>query len=266
MKKFLFITAILMLSASAMMQAQDIITRKSGEDIRAKILEVAPDQVSYKKFDNQDGPTFIIKKSDILMITYENGEREVVKNSSPYSDSWRETPEGIVAGMRYRDYKDLYSPSDYSSQAGDPNIPALSGVCSFLIPGLGQMICGEVGRGFAWLGGAAASCAVIGIGTGLSTTAIYNTMATGEVTPSNTSGLTTGGLLVLAGTIGLLAVDIAAIVDAVKVAKIKNMYIRDTRGLSSLDIQLNPYIASTAVTMANPVQQPVAGLSMKIQF
>lgn len=39
------------------------------------------------------------------------------------------------------------------------------------------MICGEVGRGFAWLGGAAASCAVIGIGTGLSTTAIYNTMA-----------------------------------------------------------------------------------------
>ena len=41
----------------------------------------------------------------------------------------------------------------YIPQFGDPYNPAISGVCSFLVPGLGQMISGEIGRGFAFLGG-----------------------------------------------------------------------------------------------------------------
>lgn len=36
--------------------SQDILTKKSGEDIYAKILEINQTEIKYKKFDNQNGP------------------------------------------------------------------------------------------------------------------------------------------------------------------------------------------------------------------
>ena len=57
--------------------AQDIITQNDGTDIKAKVTEVGLDQISYKKYSNPNGPTYIISKADVLMITFENGEREV---------------------------------------------------------------------------------------------------------------------------------------------------------------------------------------------
>lgn len=68
--------------------SQDVITKKSGEDIQSKVLEVTTSEVKYKKFDNQSGPTFTILKSEILMIRYENGSKDVFNetNSSTNSD------------------------------------------------------------------------------------------------------------------------------------------------------------------------------------
>ena len=59
------------------MYAQDIITKKDGTDIQAKVTEVGESQISYKKFSNLNGPVYTISISDVLMITYENGEREM---------------------------------------------------------------------------------------------------------------------------------------------------------------------------------------------
>jgi len=55
--------------------------------------------------------------------------------------------------QQYSINKNKYDYRLYSPQYGDPNNPAISGVCSFLIPGLGQMVSGEVGRGLSFLGG-----------------------------------------------------------------------------------------------------------------
>lgn len=57
--------------------SQDVITQKTGEDIQAKILEVNQTEIKYKKFDNQTGPTFTVLKSDVLMIRYENGTKDI---------------------------------------------------------------------------------------------------------------------------------------------------------------------------------------------
>jgi len=57
--------------------AQDIITTKTGEDILAKIVEVGHTEIKYKKFDNPEGPQFTILKSDVLMIRYENGTKDI---------------------------------------------------------------------------------------------------------------------------------------------------------------------------------------------
>jgi len=57
--------------------SQDAITKKSGEDIQAKILEVGQTEIKYKKFDNLEGPTFTMPKSDILLVRYENGTKDI---------------------------------------------------------------------------------------------------------------------------------------------------------------------------------------------
>ena len=75
MKKFFLIVVFLICGLS--LSAQDIITKTDGTDIKAKVTEVGQDQISYKKFSNPEGPTYTLGLSDVLMITYENGEREM---------------------------------------------------------------------------------------------------------------------------------------------------------------------------------------------
>ncbi|HAS59548.1 MAG TPA: hypothetical protein DCY95_21440 [Algoriphagus sp.] len=76
--------------------SQDVITKRDGTDIQTKILEVTPNEIKYKKFDNQSGPTFTILISDVLMVQYENGTRDVFdqkKSNASGSDNLYELVE-----------------------------------------------------------------------------------------------------------------------------------------------------------------------------
>jgi hypothetical protein len=57
--------------------AQDVILKKDGSEINAKVVELTEQHVKYKDFDFQNGPTRNINISDVFMITYENGKKEV---------------------------------------------------------------------------------------------------------------------------------------------------------------------------------------------
>ena len=57
--------------------AQDIIVLKSGEEFKAIVQEVELSTIKYKKFENTNGPTYTLLKSDIFMIKYQNGEKDV---------------------------------------------------------------------------------------------------------------------------------------------------------------------------------------------
>jgi len=57
--------------------AQDIIFLRNGDEIKAKVLEVSSDIVKYKKTENINGPTYSTLKSEIFMIKYENGTKEM---------------------------------------------------------------------------------------------------------------------------------------------------------------------------------------------
>ena len=57
--------------------AQDLITKKSGEDVKAKVIEVTTTEIKYKKAENINGPLFTILKSDVLLLRYENGSKDV---------------------------------------------------------------------------------------------------------------------------------------------------------------------------------------------
>ncbi|MBR1538639.1 MAG: hypothetical protein IJ636_03940 [Bacteroidales bacterium] len=81
MKGKSFLTVVLLvagfLAAGVPSFAQDVITKKDGTDIQAKILEVNEDDIKYKRFDYLDGPVFTMLKSDILIIRYANGTNDV---------------------------------------------------------------------------------------------------------------------------------------------------------------------------------------------
>ncbi len=63
--------------------AQDVIVKRNGDELQCKILEVSKNEVKYKRWSNQDGPMFAEKKTDIFMIKYENGEKEMMSYVSP---------------------------------------------------------------------------------------------------------------------------------------------------------------------------------------
>ncbi len=60
--------------------AEDIIVLRNGDVIKAKVSEIDVDNVKYKKMSNLSGPNFVTPKSDILSITFENGDVEKFDN------------------------------------------------------------------------------------------------------------------------------------------------------------------------------------------
>ena len=56
-------------------QAQDILIKRSGDELEVKVLEINLDEIRYKLFNNLDGPVISIAKHDVFMIKYENGTK-----------------------------------------------------------------------------------------------------------------------------------------------------------------------------------------------
>lgn len=178
-------------------------------------------------------------------------QNETMKAYYAQMEDSREVPEGISPGMKYKQYRKLYKASDYVRMPGDRYSPLAGGLCSFFIPGLGQAVNGDLGRGLAFFGGHAASLVAVAVGA--------------NIIDSYDGDVLTGEIIVLAGIAAMLSVDIWAIIDGVQHAKIKNMYLRDITGLSSLDMKLNPYMASIA-TPSGYGASPAFGLSLKVTF
>lgn len=68
--------------------AQDIITTNDDTSFAAKVIEITPETVKYKKFNNLEGPLYTIPVKDIKVITYENGTKEVFnKTATPKAET-----------------------------------------------------------------------------------------------------------------------------------------------------------------------------------
>ena len=77
MKKLLF--SLLTMFLCLIAYSQDIIVTNEGNKIEAKVTEVEVDVIKYKKFGDNDGPIYTMKKTDISTILYENGSVDVFK-------------------------------------------------------------------------------------------------------------------------------------------------------------------------------------------
>lgn len=77
MKTILFILFIV----PAICRAQDILVKTDKSEVKVKVIEITDAAIKYKKWDNADGPLYNIAKSDVFMIIYTNGQREIIKQT-----------------------------------------------------------------------------------------------------------------------------------------------------------------------------------------
>lgn len=64
--------------------AQDVIKKKNGEGVQAKVLEITSTEIKYKRFDHQEGPTYTLAKAEVLMVKYENNSEEFFTGTDSY--------------------------------------------------------------------------------------------------------------------------------------------------------------------------------------
>lgn len=237
MKKILVILSILLFNVLSL-SAQCIITKKDGSTVKGNVLEVDNSVVKFRYSDEPNARIYTLRKDDVLMITDQDGNVDV------------------ISVMKYKDLKNLYNYRKWTKSEYDPYNPGLMGFCSFLVPGLGQMLCGEGGRGAGWLIGALGSAAVAGTGMGL-----YKSYAASDYTkPKAYYGV--GLYMMILGSVTLFTIDLCAIGDACRVAKVKNLYEQSWKK-PSYSLQFHPSV--DYIRMADGYQ-PTAGFSLALKF
>ena len=83
--------------------SQDVMVLKNSDEIKAKVIELTDWTIKYKKWENVNGPTYNINKSEVLFIRYENGTKEVISTIPKQN-----TPE-VVAKPYEQEPVELYS-------------------------------------------------------------------------------------------------------------------------------------------------------------
>jgi hypothetical protein len=80
--KWNIVAIFLLIGGAFYAQAQDMIVLKDGNVIEAKVMEISPTEIRYKRFDHLDGPTIVVPAANVLSIKYEKGVLDII-NASP---------------------------------------------------------------------------------------------------------------------------------------------------------------------------------------
>ena len=144
--------------------------------------------------------------------------------------------------------KEKYDFRDYEFRDTDRYNPALASVIALMGPGLGHFYCNENQRGLR----------VIGILGGAMVVAMSGLLV--EVLTNmdgSRRGFTLGQGLIATGLISTIGVYVWSPIDAARVAKVKNLALRDKQGTS--------FTIGLAPQNINPTSQTL-GLSLKVNL
>lgn len=175
----------------------------------------------------------------------------------------------VVPGMKYKDLKDRYNAKYYEKSSIDPYSTFWTGLASFAVPGLGQVIAGETGRGIAVFAGDAAF-SLAGYLVANKALDYVQKDANGKPVKDEKGELIVtdeknfkkyAGALIGVG-LGNAIYWIWNICDARKVAKVKNMYYQDLGG-RAMELDVYP---SVDLAMTADGTKPVAGMTLSLQF
>lgn len=79
MRKYLLILVCFLLVQAVF--AQDVIVKVSGEELKAKVLEITLAEVIYTAPDSVAGKHYNMPKSEVFMVRYANGTKEVFQEN-----------------------------------------------------------------------------------------------------------------------------------------------------------------------------------------
>ena len=145
---------------------------------------------------------------------------------------------------QYKINKKEHNYKDYTYQETDKYHPAIAGVASYVLPGLGQIYCNENKRGFNFLMG------YLGGGSIMITGAIIDL----PNLLGNNHQFTLGKGMIIGGALLSASIQIWSTVDAVRVAKVNNMAHRNNNKIG-MSLLFNPNVIvngnqTTAITLA----------------
>ncbi|MBQ7269601.1 MAG: hypothetical protein IJS62_07115 [Bacteroidales bacterium] len=273
MKKL--IVAMLTLFSAVSLFAQDIIIKKDGSDIQAKVLEVNQNDLRYRRADNPDGPIYTISRADILLVRYSNGQNEVfniapaapaapatpavpetpvVPAAPSYteSDFYASDPSKLEAGMRYGKLKELYDRNDYK-KLDNPRYSPSRAWFNLLVPGLAQFTMNEPGRGVKYL--LCTGAGEVMMVSGIAMTAYLD----------GDGGRAVGAVVAVLGSAMALTFGISSLTNAVKVAKVKSLYYDDMDKLEKSNFKLS--FAPTMSYVQTPEGlKPAFGAGLRLTF
>ena len=84
--------------------AQDLMIFKNGDEKEVKILKISTSEITYKKWSNKSGPEYTIDLSDIFMIKYQNGDKDVFNNvKSSKSENKVKLPIGSLIQLYFKE-------------------------------------------------------------------------------------------------------------------------------------------------------------------
>lgn len=119
-QQFKIFPFIILIFGSLFTNAQDFIVKQNSDEIEAKILEIGTSEIKYKLFTYQDGPTFILNKSEIFYIKYSNGTKEIVTplGTTPAIQNTPNSSGNTVINNNNRSFPDMNQPLDMMNQNG----------------------------------------------------------------------------------------------------------------------------------------------------
>lgn len=103
-----FIALVLVAAYSNVIFAYDIIVMNNGDLINAKVEEVGPSEIKYRKASNPNGPLYKIETKTVLAINYENGEKDTFGNVRPASVQ-SSSDSGLIPAVAAPDNDELVS-------------------------------------------------------------------------------------------------------------------------------------------------------------
>lgn len=99
MKKLIAISILITFCFSAF--CQDVITFKDGEQVECKIIEVGVTEIKYNKYPpSESSPLYVVKKSEVFMIKYEDGTTDLFKAPSNEEDVSKILPQNQNACIK----------------------------------------------------------------------------------------------------------------------------------------------------------------------
>jgi len=78
----IILLAIIQICLTETVLSQDVILKKDNTTVVSKVIEVTSTEIKYKKWSNQEGPTYSISRSEVVSINYQNGEVDRFNNHS----------------------------------------------------------------------------------------------------------------------------------------------------------------------------------------